>query len=112
MKRFLLIYFLTTKLFSQEIPIITKEEIIAWIESSCPLNIFEEETKKSIYEDKVFSYKWCVFYGLDLSLLKQVKLELPTKKFGYKLLKSIYETPVKMEKIHENKGSESIFLKR
>lgn len=97
MKRFLLIFLLTTKLFSQDVPLAIKEEIATWVESTHPTSIFGAETTKSIYEDEIESYKWIQIYALDLDILEQVKEKFPPQKLGYRILKSMYEIQIKQE---------------
>lgn len=97
MKRFLLMFVLVTKLFSQDVPVTIDEEISVWVESSYPVSVFGEETAKSMYEEEVANYKWIKTYALDLDVLKQVEVEFPPKEFGYKILKLMYETQIKQE---------------
>ena len=99
MKRFLLMFLLSIKLFSQNIsiPFAIEEEIITWIKFRYPSNIFSEEIIKSMYEEEIESYKWIVVYALDLELLEQLKTVFPPQKFGYKVIKLMYETQIKEE---------------
>lgn len=106
MKNFLLMFILTTKLFSQENSINIIEEIRDWIDITYASSIFGEKTSKLMFEEEVKAYEWISKYAINLQILAQLKLKYPPKIFGYKLLKEIYQVQLEQEE-REKKRIES-----
>lgn len=98
MKKFLLIIFISTKLLGKEVPVDVENQIRTWINSNYQLEIFGEELQKNVFEDEINSYNWIFNQIKDSKTLNKLQKTYDPKKFGYKILKQMYQIELKKDR--------------